>query len=126
MLFVCLNVLLTLLQAASTPQIVLHGFVRDGATGEVLIGAHVLEQASGTGTVTNTHGFFSLSVPADTAQVVVSYLGYERRTYGFTQSPDTLLSFELAPRRGAGTGRDVPFRPWRAVARRRSANGAAG
>ena len=53
------------------------GYVRDAATGETLIGANLYAPALKTGTVTNAYGFFSLALPADSAAVLVSYLGYD-------------------------------------------------
>ena len=46
------------------------------ATGLPLIGATVLEKASGNGTITDVDGNFSLAVPSD-AVLSVSYIGYK-------------------------------------------------
>lgn len=52
------------------------GFIRDDASGEDLIGATVQIQGTATGTITNVYGFYSLTLPADTYTIVVSYIGY--------------------------------------------------
>ena len=54
------------------------GFVSDASTGERLIGANVLDQQSKRGTVSNEYGFFSLTLPAGTVDLSISYLGYQR------------------------------------------------
>ncbi|MCB0553271.1 MAG: TonB-dependent receptor [Phaeodactylibacter sp.] len=59
----------------------LSGYVEDGRSGERLIGANVYLPASGRGATTNVDGFFSLTLPADSLYLVVSYVGYETRTY---------------------------------------------
>ena len=55
----------------------LSGFVKDHLTGESLIGATVLVKASQTGVITNSYGFYSLSLPAGTYDIVFSYIGFQ-------------------------------------------------
>ncbi len=56
------------------------GYVKDSRTGETLIGANVfLENDATTGTVTNTYGFFSITLPEGPQLLVFSYLGYQSR-----------------------------------------------
>lgn len=55
-------------------KIQVNGTVTD-TQGEPLIGATILEKASGNGTVTDIDGNFSLSVPAD-AILEISYIGF--------------------------------------------------
>lgn len=52
------------------------GTVSDKSTGETLIGATVLDLVSGKGTITNTHGRYSLTLPQDSAHIRISYIGY--------------------------------------------------
>ena len=40
------------------------GYVRDAASGEPLISANVYDSNSGAGAITNTFGFYSLTLPA--------------------------------------------------------------
>lgn len=54
----------------------LSGYVRDAASGETLVGAAVYAPAFKQGTATNRFGFFSLTLPADSAHLVFSSLGY--------------------------------------------------
>jgi len=54
------------------------GYVKDNQSGETLIGANVyLESDATKGTVTNTYGFFSITLPEGVHRIVVSYLGYQ-------------------------------------------------
>ncbi|MCB0593438.1 MAG: carboxypeptidase-like regulatory domain-containing protein [Phaeodactylibacter sp.] len=55
----------------------LSGRVEDAASGERLIGANIYLLGAQRGTATNSDGFFSLSLPADSVVVMVSYIGYE-------------------------------------------------
>lgn len=72
------------------------GYVRDAENGETLIGATVIVQGTTTGTTTNEYGFYSLTVPSGTVELVVSYLGYAdvRQTVELTLS--ATVDFELA------------------------------
>jgi hypothetical protein len=62
---------------AAPARITLSGYIRDARTGESLVGASVYLPASGTGVLSNTFGFFSITVgAADSLSVQVSYVGY--------------------------------------------------
>ena len=61
------------------------GTVRDDA-GEPLIGASILIEGTGTGTVTDFDGNFELSNVQDGAQLVVSYTGYGTQTVPVRES----------------------------------------
>ncbi|HNV99512.1 MAG TPA: carboxypeptidase-like regulatory domain-containing protein, partial [Chitinophagales bacterium] len=50
---------------AAQQTFTLSGYVKDGSTGEDLIGANVYVQSDvSTGTSTNVYGFYSLTLPA--------------------------------------------------------------
>ena len=51
------------------------GFVKDAQTGELLVGATVVELNTLNGTVSSTNGYFSLI--AKGKQLSVSYVGYQ-------------------------------------------------
>ncbi|MCU0354318.1 MAG: TonB-dependent receptor [Cytophagales bacterium] len=59
----------------------LSGFVKDSVSGEVLVGATVFDQRSGKGTVTNAYGFYSLTLPQDSVQIVFSFIGYQSQPW---------------------------------------------
>lgn len=54
----------------------LSGLVKDGNSGESLIGVNVIVKNTNTGVVSNAYGFYSLSLPAGDYDVRVSYVGY--------------------------------------------------
>lgn len=64
-------------QNADPTKFTLSGYVEDAATGEKLIGANVYHPASMQGTATNAYGFFSLTLPQGTYEILCSYVGYE-------------------------------------------------
>ncbi|MBD2715857.1 TonB-dependent receptor [Microvirga sp. STR05] len=84
--------------AQQTGKITISGYVRDGATGENLIGVAVVNPATGQGTATNTYGFYSLTLPeapADSVQLLVSYLGYERSRWATPATRSATHDFRL-------------------------------
>jgi hypothetical protein len=52
------------------------GFVTDQETGEVLIGAYVFCPQTGTGSVTNNYGYYALSIPYGTKNIMYMTEGY--------------------------------------------------
>jgi len=66
-----------MLDPANRRNYTISGYLKDRASGEVLIGAHVYEKESYTGTTTNAYGFYSLTLPAGAHQLVFSFIGYE-------------------------------------------------
>ncbi len=72
------------------------GYVKDDQTGETLIGANVyLENDATTGTVTNTYGFFSMTLPEGVHRIVVSYLGYQHHVEELTLLSNTNLNISM-------------------------------
>ena len=57
----------------------IYGYVIDQLSKEKLIGAHVLDDATGKGGWTNEEGFFSMKVPTETSILSSSYIGYDDR-----------------------------------------------
>ena len=49
------------------------GYVRESGSGELLIGVTVYLPQLKTGTATNTYGFYSLTLPADSLELVAVY-----------------------------------------------------
>lgn len=66
------------LPASAQKRYTISGYVRDSASGETLPGASVAVQDAGEGSVTNTYGFYSLSLPVGDYTLVYSFLGYGR------------------------------------------------
>ena len=71
------------------------GFVTDTEDGEKLIGANLYVYRLQAGTVTNNYGFYSLTLPADSVYLRVSYLGYQTRTLALNLTGDLALDIAL-------------------------------
>lgn len=71
------------------------GFVRDGATGEELIGATIYVEEAQEGTATNVYGFYSLTLPHGTYTIRFSYIGYQTQFISVDLNKDLQYNLEL-------------------------------
>lgn len=89
-----------LLLAASTQsaeRYVLSGIIRDAATGDPLVAAHVRILGTTRGTISTASGHFSVQVDAGDYTLAVSMLGYRADTLRVTIPPTSEVSILLQP-----------------------------
>ncbi len=82
-------------QQAPQKRVIVSGFVTDAGSGERMIDATIYEPASLTGTTTNHYGFYSLSLPPGSAEIIVLYMGYASDTAIVSLTRDTTINFSL-------------------------------
>lgn len=70
-------VLMVLPFIVAAQQVTISGYIKEGKSGESIIGATVLIASKNAGTVTNAFGFYSITIPADSVQLMVTSPGYE-------------------------------------------------
>lgn len=71
------------------------GTVSDASTGEELIGATVYIKELGSGTTTNTYGFYSLTVADGDYELVAQFIGYTPVTKRISLSQNIKVNFSL-------------------------------
>ena len=72
------------------------GYVKDQQTGETLIGTNIfLENDQGTGTVANTYGFYSITLPEGQYRLVFSFLGYQNQVIDVDLKANKELNVDL-------------------------------
>lgn len=71
------------------------GYVQDAETGEKLINAKVYDKTTAQGVITNSYGFFSLTLPAGPVSLIAAYAGYKSFTLDFELKQDAEMQFEL-------------------------------
>ena len=76
-------------------EVLVSGYVTDAGNGEALVGANLYDIYLQKGTTTNQYGFFSLSVPGDSAVIRFSYQGYETLTLVFYPALEDLQRIEM-------------------------------
>ena len=85
----------------SNEKMKINGYVFDKESGEAMPYANVLVKDSPWGTMTNSDGYFALDgIPRETVSLMVTYIGYEPITNGFTveQIERGPLLLQISPR----------------------------
>ena len=83
--------------SAFTQNYTISGYIRDDQSGEDLIGATIYCKELKKGAVTNAYGFYSLTLPAGTYNVEISFIGYEPQTIKIDPSSQTSITFKMKP-----------------------------
>lgn len=89
-LFLCTSVI-------AQQKFTVSGYVKDGTTGEALIGAAVYVEESGKGTVTNVYGFYSLTIEEGIYHLKSKYVGYDDWTKEILLKSDQRINIEIQP-----------------------------
>ena len=71
------------------------GYLNEEETGEDLIGANIFIKELLQGTSTNQYGFYSITIPEGTYNLIFSYLGYQNFTQTIELNKDTRLNIPL-------------------------------
>ena len=72
------------------------GYLGDAETGEKLIGASIYSKQKLLGTTTNAYGFYSLTLPTDTYNLVFSYVGYASQKLKINLVQNEVINLELS------------------------------
>ena len=72
------------------------GYISDAETGEMLIGANVYDFKAQAGTISNTYGFYSITLPEDSVYLSISYIGYQPKTFALDLKEDVKLDIALS------------------------------
>ena len=73
------------------------GLITDRESGENLIGATIFVNPLKTGTAANEYGFYSLTLPAGSYELTVSFLGYKTEKVRMKLEKDVHRDFPLVP-----------------------------
>src|ERR1035437_1227728 len=93
--FVFLSFLSSVFAVMSVDRISLSGNIKDEINGEALIGVTVFIKELKRGAVTNSYGFYSISVPKGDYTVEVTYVGYESISKKIALNQPIKLDFEI-------------------------------
>ena len=95
-ILISLGFVLSLTTVFAQQKFTMSGYVKDAKTGEAMIGANVYAPALNLGTATNTYGFYSLTLPADSVKIGVSYIGYNTKYLSLLLNKDVEFNFALS------------------------------
>ncbi len=75
---------------------IISGHIKDAANGESLIGAALFVKELGVGTISNSYGFYSLSLKPGTYTLIFSFIGYKDYEMNIELAENKLLDVELS------------------------------
>ncbi len=84
-----------LIFAAEAQRYTLSGHITDAGNGENLIGVGLVLKGSSTGVVTNSYGFYSITLRPGTYNFVISYIGYRTIDTIIDIQQNRRIDFEL-------------------------------
>ena len=87
LLFVCV---------ALRAQLTVSGTLTDKETGEQLLYASIYDEETGAGAVTNEYGFFSFTLPGDSATLTLDFIGYATRRIKVNKDNVGSLDFSMS------------------------------
>jgi hypothetical protein len=94
--FILFFFLLSAQAVFSQTRYTISGYIKDSRTGEELIGASLqVKELTTTGTYSNQYGFYSITIPAGTYNLLFQFIGYEPKTLPVTLNKDTKLEVNL-------------------------------
>jgi len=79
----------------SEAQITVSGTITDRESGEQLLFVSIYDEGTGIGTVSNEYGFFSLTIPTDSAFINIEFLGYAIKSFEVNKNNLNDLDFSL-------------------------------
>lgn len=91
----CLLFLFLPFSVLAQKKVTLNGYVKDAASGETLTGAGVYVADKNTGVVTNSYGFYSLTLPVGSYTIKISYSGYTTQSLQVNLIESKRQDFEL-------------------------------
>lgn len=83
--------------AFAQTNITISGYVKSSDNGEGLIGSTIYIEELKTGTITNTYGFYSLTIPKGKYTIRYSYMGFETVRIPMDFDADIVKNIELKP-----------------------------
>ncbi|MFM9911102.1 MAG: TonB-dependent receptor [Chitinophagaceae bacterium] len=93
-----LGLLVVQTSAFTQNKYTISGYIKDSLSGETLIGATISMIGKGKVVGSNQYGFYSITVPKDTYQLVVSFAGYLSKQVIITLDSSIQTNFELVQR----------------------------
>lgn len=80
---------------AQENKFTLSGTITDKSSNETLIGVNIIIPKLKTGVIANEYGFYSITLPKGTYNVVISYVGYGTKTMAITLDKNVKQNIQL-------------------------------
>lgn len=76
-------------------NITISGYITEAKSMETLIGATVTDIKTGVSSFSNSYGYYTIQVNADSVKLQASYIGFKKVTKAFVVKKDTIINFQL-------------------------------
>ncbi|NDP23007.1 MAG: TonB-dependent receptor plug domain-containing protein [Paludibacter sp.] len=90
----CVLLCLVMLPVSSQNRTI-SGYITNAKNGETLLNSSVYEKNSKVGNVSNSYGFYSLTIPKGAINLVYSYVGFTSKSSSFVLTKDTVINIQL-------------------------------
>jgi hypothetical protein len=81
--------------AQTQTSFTISGYVYEKGSRETLIGVNIYEPLRGVGVTSNIYGYYAITLPADSAEIVFSYIGYQTRVEKIILTGNLRLDIEM-------------------------------
>lgn len=96
LLFTALFIIVHCLNISAQSKYTISGYVKDGKTGEELIGANVIiKEIPATGASANAYGFYSITIPEGDYTITAQYIGYDPKSVHISLKQNAKQDFTL-------------------------------
>lgn len=86
-----------ILDGVGQEKVTLNGYIKDGLSGETLIGANIFIKGLGKTVTTNNFGFFSITLSKGKYQLTCTYIGYQTQELDLNLNNSTEQLIQLLP-----------------------------
>lgn len=95
-IIICIFIGFVAISLTAQKNFILNGYITESGSGESLIGVNIyLKDKPQTGTTSNTYGFYALSLPEGTYEIIYSYIGYDSKIKTVQLNADQSLNVDL-------------------------------
>ena len=84
-------------EAGQSQRYTISGYIYEKGSRETLVGANVFEPNLRIGATSNTYGFYSITLPADSVEIIFSFVGYASQLKELVLTGNLRLDIELDP-----------------------------
>jgi hypothetical protein len=88
--------LFTTISFSYSQSYTISGHITDAKSGETVINASVFDAISHKGCVSNSYGFYSLTLPKGSVNLTYSYVGYTKQNKPFKLRKDTVINIQMS------------------------------
>ena len=95
-IFSAFFLLLSISSFSNTQNFTISGHITDSKNGETVLNASVFEKNSRKGCVSNSYGFYSITIPKGPVNITFSYVGYKQQLKSFQLKKDTVINIQMS------------------------------